>query len=114
MGAPVQSWVPLLIEDIENGALAGRMQVLFSWREGLFVVAVICGFDRIADGFMSVGDVSQSTPRPSPIITLIIDTQPISTTIKFFNCGFQHVSNPSESTAIFRETLCNTLINNIL
>lgn len=114
MGSPVQSWVPLLIEDIENGALAGRMQVLFSWREGLFVVAVICGFDRIADGFMSIGDVSQSTPRPSPIITLIIDTQLISTTIKFFSRGFRHVSNPLESTAIFRKISYNTLINNML
>ena len=72
------------------------------------------GFDRFADGFMSVGDVSQSTPRPSPIITLTIDIQPISTTIKFFSRGFQHVSNPSESTAIFREISYNTLINNVL
>ena len=29
MRSPVQSWVPLLIEDIGDEALAGRMQVLF-------------------------------------------------------------------------------------
>ena len=44
MRSPVQSWVPLLIEDIGDEALAGRMQVLFSCMERLFVVAVMMWF----------------------------------------------------------------------
>ena len=43
MRSPVQSWVPLLIEDIGDEALAGRMQVLFSCMD-VAVGAAICGF----------------------------------------------------------------------